>query len=304
MAEPDKLPPPVASEEIAHPIIAHLLELRDRVLRVVLTVLAIFMGLFAFRNDLYTFLAEPLMSHLPKGSTMIATEVASPFLTPVKLALMVAILLAVPVILYHLWAFVAPGLYKNERKMVYPLLISSTLLFFAGTAFAYFVVFPLAFGFFTSVAPEGVAVMTDINKYLDFVFSMFFAFGVAFEVPIAVILLVWTGVVTPESLVEKRRYVIVGAFVVGMLLTPPDVFSQVLLAVPMWLLFEVGVVVSRLYVREKDEPEGEEIDEAVVEKPSVSERVFTTPAGTQPALNVPYSIAAAPKPAAPPKEPG
>ncbi len=301
MGEPSKLPPPRPEEQtLEHPLIAHLLELRDRVLRVVLTVFALFLALFAFRNDLYTFLAKPLLIHLPKGSSMIATEVASPFLTPFKLTLMVSILLAVPVILYHLWAFVAPGLYKKERRMVYPLLISSTLLFFAGTSFAYFVVFPLVFGFFTSVAPVGVAVMTDITKYLDFVLSMFFAFGVAFEVPIAVILLVWTGVITPEGLASKRRYIIVAAFVVGMILTPPDVISQILLAVPLWLLFEAGVLVSRLYVRKK------EAEEAApeVEEPSVSERVFTTPAGTQPALNVPYSIAAAPKPAAPPKEPG
>ncbi|MEO5702382.1 MAG: twin-arginine translocase subunit TatC [Gammaproteobacteria bacterium] len=280
MSDQNKLPPPSAdSKDASHPLITHLLELRDRVLRVVLTVFAILLMLFPFRNDLYTFLAQPLMSHLPKGSTMIATEVASPFLTPFKLTLMVSTLLAVPVILYHLWAFVAPGLYKNERKMVYPLLISSTLLFFAGTAFAYFIVFPLVFGFFTSVAPDGVAVMTDISKYLDFVFGMFFAFGIAFEVPIAVILLVWAGVVTPEGLTEKRRYVIVGAFVVGMLLTPPDIFSQTLLAIPLWLLFEVGVVVSRLYVRKKDADEEIEPD---VKPPSVSERVFTTPPGTQP----------------------
>lgn len=300
MAEPIKLPPPHAPEpEESHPLITHLLELRDRLLRVVLTVMAIFLGLFWFANDLYTFLAEPLMAHLPAGSTMIATEVASPFLTPFKLTLVVSVLLAVPVILYHLWAFVAPGLYRNERKMVYPLLISSTLLFFAGTAFAYFVVFPLVFGFFTSVAPDGVAIMTDISKYLDFVLSMFFAFGFAFEVPIAVILLVWSGVVTPADLAEKRRYVIVGAFVVGMLLTPPDVISQTLLAVPLWLLFEVGIVVSRFYVRVKEEETEDDSsfnETSAAPEPTVSERVYKTPAGTQPVAQLPYPIAGAYRP--------
>lgn len=263
---------------------AHLLELRDRLLRVVLTVLVIFLGLFAFANDIYTLLAEPLMRHLPEGASMIATEVASPFLTPFKLTLVVSVFFAIPVILYHLWAFVAPGLYQQERRLVYPLLISSSLLFFAGAAFAYYVVFPLVFGFFTSVAPEGVAIMTDISKYLDFVLSMFFAFGIAFEVPIAVILLVWAGVVTPESLAEKRRYIIVGAFVVGMLLTPPDVISQTLLAIPLWLLFELGVVVSRFYVRKEEKEESEDAE------PSVSQPAYSTPQGAQsvtPSLDAP-----------------
>lgn len=289
MADQNKLPPPL-EEEVApeQPLIAHLLELRDRLLRIVITVIVIFLSLFAFANDLYSLLAEPLMVHLPKGSSMIATEVASPFLTPFKLTLVVSLFLAIPVVLYHVWAFVAPGLYKNERKMIYPLLISSTLLFFGGAAFAYYVVFPLVFGFLTSVAPEGVAVMTDISKYLDFVLSMFFAFGVAFEVPIAVILLVWTGAVKPETLAAKRRYVIVAAFVIGMLLTPPDVISQTLLAIPLWLLFEVGVVVSRLYAP-KDEPAYEE---TVQPEPSVSQRTYNTPAGTQAVSHTPYPIVA------------
>jgi len=227
------------------PLISHLIELRDRLLRGILAVLIIAACLLPFANDLYHFLAEPLLVHLPETSTMIATEVASPFLIPFKLTLSLAILLAVPVLLYQLWAFVAPGLYDNERKLVLPLLIASTVLFFLGILFAYYVVFPLVFGFLTQAAPEGVAVMTDISSYLDFVLKLFFAFGLAFEVPIATLLLIWTGVSTVESLAEKRPYIIVGAFVIGMLLTPPDVISQTLLAVPVWLLFELGLICSR-----------------------------------------------------------
>ncbi len=243
------------------PFISHLVEMRDRLLRAVLVVLLIFLGLFTFANDLYTLLAAPLLVHLPDNASMIATEVASPFLTPLKLAFVGAVFLAMPVILYQFWAFVAPGLYSSERKLVLPLLISSTLLFYAGMAFAYFVVFPLVFGFFTATAPEGVAVMTDIGKYLDFVLKLFFAFGIAFEVPIATILLVWTGFTTPASLAEKRPYIIVGAFIIGMLLTPPDIFSQTLLAVPMWILFEVGVLFSRRFVRKSEEYEDDEEEE-------------------------------------------
>lgn len=227
------------------PLISHLIELRDRLLRGVLAVLIIAACLLPFSNDLYHFLSEPLLSHLPETSTMIATEVASPFLIPFKLTLSVAILLAIPVLLYQLWAFIAPGLYDNERKLVFPLLLASTLLFFLGIIFAYYVVFPLVFGFLTQAAPEGVAVMTDISSYLDFVLKLFFAFGVAFEVPIATLILIWTGASTVESLAEKRPYIIVGAFVIGMLLTPPDVISQTLLALPVWLLFELGLFCSR-----------------------------------------------------------
>ena len=227
------------------PLIAHLVELRDRLLRGVLAVLIIAACLLPFSNDLYHFLSEPLLSHLPETSTMIATEVASPFLIPFKLTLSVAILLAIPVLLYQLWAFIAPGLYDNERKLVFPLLFASTMLFFLGIIFAYYVVFPLVFGFLTQAAPEGVAVMTDISSYLDFVLKLFFAFGVAFEVPIATLILIWTGAATVESLAEKRPYIIVGAFVIGMLLTPPDIISQTLLAVPVWLLFELGLFCSR-----------------------------------------------------------
>lgn len=227
------------------PLLSHLIELRDRLLRAVLAILVIAACLLPFANDLYHFLAEPLLRHLPESSTMIATEVASPFLTPFKLTLSTAIMLAVPILLYQLWAFIAPGLYDNERKIVYPLLFASTILFFLGMVFAYFVVFPLIFGFLTQAAPEGVAVMTDISSYLDFVLKLFFAFGLAFEVPIATMLLIWSGVSTVKSLAEKRPYIIVGAFVIGMLLTPPDVISQTLLALPVWLLFELGLFCSR-----------------------------------------------------------
>lgn len=250
--------------ELEQPFISHLIELRDRLLRAVLVVLVIFLGLFYFANDIYSLLAEPLLAHLPEGGSMIATEVASPFLTPLKLTLVTAVFVAIPYLLYQMWAFVAPGLYAHERQMIMPLLLSSTLLFYAGMAFAYFVVFPLVFGFFTAAAPEGVAVMTDINQYLDFVLKLFFAFGVAFEVPIATILLVWMGVVTPDALVAKRPYIIVGAFVIGMLLTPPDIFSQTLLAVPMWILFEIGVFFSRRFVREA--PEEEELSDEEMEE--------------------------------------
>lgn len=256
--------------EVEQPFISHLVELRDRLLRAVLVVLVIFLGLFYFANDIYALLAEPLLAHLPEGGSMIATEVASPFLTPLKLTLVTAVFVAIPYLLYQMWAFVAPGLYAHERRLIMPLLVSSTLLFYAGMTFAYFVVFPLVFGFFTAAAPEGVAVMTDINQYLDFVLKLFFAFGVAFEVPIATILLVWMGVVTPEGLVAKRPYIIVGAFVIGMLLTPPDIFSQTLLAVPMWILFEVGVYFSRHFVRtepaDEDNLDSDEKMEATLDR--------------------------------------
>jgi sec-independent protein translocase protein TatC len=231
------------------PFLTHLIELRDRLLRAVLVVLLLFLGLAYFANDIYSYLAGPLLTHMPAGSEMIAIEVASPFLTPFKLTLMVAVFLAIPYILYQAWAFVAPGLYRHERRLVLPLLVASTVLFYGGMAFAYYVVFPLIFGFMTAAAPEGVKVMTDITQYLDFVLTIFFAFGLAFEVPIATILLVWSGIVSRESLAEKRPYIIVGAFVIGMVLTPPDVVSQTLLSVPIWLLFEVGLLFSRFFAR-------------------------------------------------------
>ena len=242
------------------PFVSHLFELRDRMIRVLISVCVVFLCLFPFANELYTYLAEPLMVHLPESSTMIATDVTSPFLTPFKFTLVLSFFISIPVVLYQAWSFVAPGLYKNEKKLVFPLLISSVILFYAGMAFAYYVVFPLVFGFLTSVAPDGVSVMTDIARYLDFVLKMFFAFGVAFEVPIATILLVWTGVTTPESLAQKRPYIIVSIFVIGMLLTPPDVISQTLLAIPMWILFELGIVFSRFFVN-KDEDSDEDTEE-------------------------------------------
>ena len=245
-------PAPEPADE--QPFMSHLVELRDRVLRIVLAIIVVFLVLTPFSNKLYTLLAGPLTKHLPEGSSMIAIEVASPFLIPFKLSLVLAIFIAMPVILYQVWAFVAPGLYQHERKRVVPLLVSSTLLFYAGGAFAYYVVFPVVFAFLTGTAPEGVAVMTDISKYLDFVLTLFFAFGVAFEVPIATILLVWSGVVTPATLRAKRPFVIVGAFVIGMLLTPPDIISQTLLALPMWLLFELGIFFSERFVKKPAEP--------------------------------------------------
>lgn len=232
-------------------LIAHLVELRNRILKALASVLVVFLCLVYFAQDLYQLLAQPLLETLPENATMIATDVASPFFAPFKLTLVLSFFVAIPYVLYQVWAFVAPGLYRNEKRLIAPLLLSSTLLFYAGIAFAYFVVFPIAFAFFTSVAPEGVTVSTDISSYLNFVLKLFFAFGVSFEIPIAIILLCWTGVTDANSLRQKRPYVIVGVFVLGMLLTPPDVISQTLLAVPMWLLFEVGVIVGGLYARKR-----------------------------------------------------
>ncbi|MCE0491628.1 Sec-independent protein translocase subunit TatC [Pantoea sp. Mb-10] len=234
--------------EDTQPLISHLIELRKRLLNCIIAVFVIFLCLVYFANDIYHAVASPLISQMPVGASMIATDVASPFFTPIKLTIIVSVFLAVPVILYQVWAFVAPALYRHERKLVMPLLFSSTLLFYVGVAFAYFIVFPLAFGFFAKTAPQGVTIATDITNYLDFVMTIFMAFGVAFEVPIAIVLICWTGITTPEDLKKKRPYILVGAFVVGMLLTPPDVFSQTLLAIPMYCLFEVGVFFSRYYV--------------------------------------------------------
>ncbi|WP_136069023.1 twin-arginine translocase subunit TatC [Modicisalibacter radicis] len=233
------------------PLIEHLIELRSRLMRAVIAILAIFAVLYAFSNDIYTFVADPLMALLPEGSQMIATEVASPFLAPFKLTLVVAVFIAVPFVLHQAWAFIAPGLYEHEKHLAIPLLASSVLLFYGGAAFAYYVVFPLLFDFFVHTGPQNVAVMTDINQYLNFVLKLFFAFGVAFEIPIATFLLIWTGATSVESLARKRPYVILGCFVVGMLMTPPDVISQSLLAVPMWLLYEVGIIAGRLLRRRR-----------------------------------------------------
>lgn len=236
-------------------LISHLVELRDRLLRAVLAVLVVFICLVPFAERLFTLVATPLMRQLPEGTSMVAIGVASPFLTPFKLAFFVALFLAMPVVLYQVWAFVAPGLYRRERRMAVPLLLSSIVLFYAGIAFAYFVVFPLMFAFFTAVAPSGVTVSTDIGMYLDFVLTLFLAFGLAFEVPIATVILVWTGFTTPEALARYRAYVFLGCFVLGMVLTPPDVISQTLLAVPVYLLFEVGIIMSKvLRPREEDAP--------------------------------------------------
>lgn len=240
------------SVDQSQPLISHLIELRNRLLRAVICVLVVFAALVFWANDIYSLLASPLTERLPAGATMIATNVATPFFTPIKLTAIVAVFLSVPYILYQIWAFVAPALYKQEKRLVYPLLVSSTLLFYVGVAFAYYVVFPLVFGFLTSTAPEGVTMATDISSYLDFVLTIFLAFGVCFEVPVAIILLCWSGVTTPADLRAKRPYIIVAAFVIGMLLTPPDIFSQTLLAVPMMLLFEVGVLCARFYTP-KDE---------------------------------------------------
>jgi len=246
MADPEK---PGAAEGS---LISHLLELRDRLLYAVIAIAVVFFALIPFAGEVYTLVAKPLMSVLPAGATMVATEVASPFLTPIKLTLAVAIVITIPFLFYHIWAFVAPGLYRHERRLVLPLLLSSTVLFYGGMAFAYFVVFPMAFGFFVGALPPGVTMMTDIRSYMDFVFSMFFAFGIAFEAPVAVILLARMGVVNPETLAQKRPYAILWAFIVAAVITPPDVFSQFFLAVPMIVLFEIGLFIARRMKRAAD----------------------------------------------------
>ncbi|SDM17371.1 sec-independent protein translocase protein TatC [Modicisalibacter muralis] len=242
-------------EQAQAPLIEHLIELRSRLMRAVIVILIIFLALYAFSNDIYTFVATPLMALLPEGSQMIATEVASPFLAPFKLTMVVAVFIAVPFVLHQMWAFIAPGLYQNEKTLALPLLASSVVLFYGGAAFAYYVVFPLLFEFFVYTGPENVAVMTDISQYLNFVLKLFFAFGVAFEIPIATFLLIWTGATSVESLSKKRPYIVLGCFVIGMLLTPPDVISQSLLAIPMWLLYEIGLLFGRVVKRRKAEDE-------------------------------------------------
>lgn len=234
--------------------ISHLIELRDRLLKAAIAWILLFVCLFPFANELYTILAQPLLSKLPQGGQMIATEVVTPFFVPVKVAMMAAFLVALPFILYQVWAFIAPGLYAHERKLVLPLVLASLILFACGMAFAYFLVFPVVFGFIIGIAPVGVAVMTDIGKYLDFVITMFLAFGITFEVPIVVIVLAMTGIVEVSKLREGRPYVIVGAFVIGAIFTPPDVVSQIMLAVPLWLLYEVGVIVAGWIVKNRPKP--------------------------------------------------
>jgi sec-independent protein translocase protein TatC len=233
-------------------LMSHLLELRSRLLKAVGAILVVFLALVPFSERVFEAVAQPLMAKLPQGATMIATEVASPFLTPFKATFYVAILLAMPLVIYQIWAFVAPGLYRREKRIAVPILVSSVILFFAGVVFAYFVIFPVMFGFFTQTAPTGVAVMTDINKYLDFVLVLFIAFGLAFEVPVATVILVLMGIVSPETLSKNRQYVFLGCFVVGMFLTPPDVFSQTLLALPMYALYEAGIVMARILARRNE----------------------------------------------------
>ena len=244
------------------PLVAHLIELRNRLLKAILVILLLFIGLYAFANDLYLIVSEPLRLLLPAGSSLIATEVASPFLAPLKLTFAVAVLLSIPYTLFQAWSFIAPALYKNEKQIAIPLLVSSIFLFYAGVLFAYYVVLPLIFGFFTTIGPGEVTVMTDINNYLNFVLKLFFAFGVTFEIPVATYLLIKAGVTTVVALSKKRPYIFLGCFVVGMLITPPDIFSQTLLAIPMWMLFELGLIAGRTVKVVVDDSEKDSESEA------------------------------------------
>ncbi|MEM6998472.1 MAG: twin-arginine translocase subunit TatC [Pseudomonadota bacterium] len=236
-----------ASTDSGQSLISHLIELRSCILRSVICILIIMVALLPFANEIYGFIATPLIAKLPIGSSMIATEVISPFFAPFKLTIFCAIFISVPYILFQAWSFITPGLYANEKKLILPLLISSTLLFYSGILFAYYIVFPVLFAFLTNTAPEGIQIMTDINHYLNFIIKLFFAFGVSFEIPIATFLLIRSGFISPEKLSNNRPYVILVAFFIGMLLTPPDVISQILLAVPIWLLFESGLILGRIY---------------------------------------------------------
>lgn len=242
-------------------LVAHLVELRNRLLKGILSVLVVFGVLFAFANDIYAYISIPLKTYLPEGASMIATGVAAPFLTPFKMSMFAAVILAMPFLLFQLWSFIAPALYKHEKRIAIPLLISSVVLFYAGMAFAYYVVFPLIFAFFTSAAPDGVTVMTDMSSYLDFVIKLFFAFGFAFEIPVATVLLIWAGITDAKTLANKRPYVIVGCFVVGMLMTPPDIFSQALLAIPMWMLFELGILFGRFIKPRQTDSDDKNLEE-------------------------------------------
>jgi sec-independent protein translocase protein TatC len=246
--------------------IPHLLELRSRLTKILLFVLVIFILLIPFSGQIYNILSIPLLNALPQGSEMIAIDVASPFLIPFKLVIYLSIFIVIPYILYHLWSFIAPGLYSHEKKLIFPLIVSSSILFYLGAAFAYFVVFPLIFVFFIGIAPTDVAVMTDIGRYLDFVIALFFAFGFSFEVPIITVLLITSGITTKDKLISKRPYIIVGAFTLGMLLTPPDVISQILLALPMWLLYELGLYSSKFFKIRKTSNETEEVYNDIANK--------------------------------------
>lgn len=248
----------LAEEEKELTLIDHLIELRDRILKSIIAIIVVFLALFYFANDIYTYMVNPLIEALPEGSTMIAIDPTSPFFAPFKLTFYVSFLLAAPYVLYQLWSFIAPGLYKNEKSIAIPLFISSVFLFYSGIIFARYVLFPFVFAFFISVAPSGIAVSPDINSVLSFALTIFLAFGIAFEVPIAVFILIWTGIAEPDSLSGKRPYVIVGCFVVGMLLTPADPFTQSMLAIPMWLLFEVGILAGRMIKRRQTDEDNVE----------------------------------------------
>ena len=240
-------------QESKLPFLDHLKELRLRLIRSFIAVVVIFLPLVFFSNEIYELASSPLQALMPENSSMIATQVASPFLSPLKLSFYLSLMISIPYFFSEMWRFIAPGLFKKEKKFALGLVLSSILLFYLGILFAYFLVFPLIFGFFTSVTPDGVKVMTDISSYLDFILSIFLAFAIAFEIPVLIFLLNWTGITSPESLAEKRPYVIVGCFILGMLLTPPDVISQTLLAVPAWFLFEVGLLLSRIYIKNSSE---------------------------------------------------
>jgi sec-independent protein translocase protein TatC len=241
------------------PFLQHLIELRNRLLKIVLAIIIILIILIPFANQLFHLLAKPLLYFMEEAGThMVAIEVIGPFLTPFKLALFTAVLATMPYTFYHFWAFVAPGLYQHEKSLVLPLLIASTILFYLGMAFAYFVVFPLIFGFMMQITPKGVEMMTDIGHYLDFVLFFLFAFGISFQVPIITIVAIWLGFVTPEALEEKRSHIIVAAFVIGMILTPPDAISQILLAVPIWLLFEAGLFFAKILLAKRAQREAQE----------------------------------------------
>jgi len=253
--------------------VQHLVELRDILLRSVIAILVVFISLFPFANEVYSFIAAPIINVLPEGGNIIAIGVISPFLTPLKMALIMAVYIAMPYLLYQIWKFIAPALYKREKQMVMPLVVSSTILFYAGLLFSFYVVFPVIFGFLSDIGPSTVDFTPDIQYYLDFVLKVSFAFGVAFEVPIATILLIMFGATTIENLKKNRPYVVIGAFILGMLLTPPDIISQTLIAIPMWLLFEAGLIFAPLFTRKDDEtePEPDDTDPSNPDKPSKSD---------------------------------
>jgi sec-independent protein translocase protein TatC len=247
------------SESLQSGFIGHLIELRNRLMKALLSILLIFIALVYFANDIYTFVADPLVQSLPENSTMIATDVTAPFFAPFKLTLFISLFAAIPFILHQVWSFIAPGLYQHEKRMLIPILVSSIVLFYSGIAFCYFVVMPIILGFFTSVGPEMMTLSPDISSYLSFILKLFFAFGVAFEIPVAIMLLCWSGATTTQSLREKRPYIVVGAFVIAMFLTPPDVLSQTLLALPMLLLFELGLILAAFYTKKTTEQQEEEL---------------------------------------------